>query len=82
VLITKAFEFIDIISLDRKDARTLERKQWAWERISASVNEVNMTGSKRSAKDASAKWQQLKCKAHGNLDELKNQAMGNVERYI
>ena len=59
--------------MDRKDAKSLKRKKLAWEVIADSVNEVNLTGSKRSGKDASAKWQQLKCKAGGDLDKLINQ---------
>ena len=70
VLITKAFEFLPLISMDRKDAKSLERKKLAWEVIADSVNEVNLTGSKRSGKDTSAKWQQIKCKAGGDLDQL------------
>ena len=82
VLITKAFEFIDIISVDKKDATSLERKKWVWDRIAGFINEVNLTGSKRNGKDASAKWQQLKCKARGNLEVLKNQITDDNERYI
>ena len=82
VLITKAFKFIDIISVDKKDATSLKRKKWVWDRIAGFVNEVNLTGSKRSGKDASAKWQQLKCKARGNLEVLKNHIKNDDDRYI
>ena len=73
MLVTKGFEFFDIISSDRKDTQTLEHKKWAWDQIAASVNKVNISGSIRTGKDASGKWQQLKCKAGGKLEVLKQQ---------
>ena len=57
--------------MDRKDAKSLKRKKLAWKVIADSVNEVNLTKSKRSVKDALAKWQQMKCKAAGDLEKLK-----------
>ena len=43
VLISKGWEFLNIIKVDRKDAGTLERKRWAWDLIANSVNEANLT---------------------------------------
>ena len=73
MLIEKANVFIDIIQSERKDAAARERKTSTWDRIATYVNEVNTTGSIRSGKDASNKWQQLKCKAGGDLKKLKEQ---------
>ena len=53
-----------------------------WDRIAGFVNEANLTFSKRSGKDASAKWQQIKCKARGNLEVLKNHIKNDDDRYI
>ena len=73
MLVEKANEFLEIIQSERKDAAARERKTLTWERIANYVNEVNTTGSIRTGKDASNKWQQLKCKAGGNLAKLKEQ---------
>ena len=77
VLISKGCEFLNIIQVDRKDAGTLERKRWAWDLIANSVNEANLTGSIRTGKDCNSKWTQMKCKAHGDLEEMKK--MANLE---
>ena len=71
VLLSKALEYIKVISSIKKDAASNEKKKKAWEHIAALVNEVNYSGCKRTGQDASAKWQQLKCKANGSLEELK-----------
>ena len=62
---------MDVISSIKKDAASNDRKKKAWEYIAANINEVNFSGCKRTGTDASAKQQQLKCKAHGNIDDLK-----------
>lgn len=80
VLVNKAMEFSDIIQSDKKDAQTCEQKRWAWDRIATSVNEVNTTGSLRNGKDCNAKFQQMKCRAGGDLELLKRQAISDYER--
>ena len=44
----------------------------AWDKIAGFVNEVIITGTVRTGKDAKNKWQQLKCKSKENLKLLKS----------
>ena len=71
VLLSKGFEFIEIIKLERKDTQTMEQKKMVWQRVAASVNAVNTTETIRTWKDCCGKWSQLKCKAKGDLDVMK-----------
>ena len=71
-MVTKGFEYFDIVSSDRKDTETLENKKKIWELIAMTVNQVNTSNTIRDWKDACSKWTQLKCQAKGS-DALKRQ---------
>ena len=63
-----------ILDSDKKDAITSKRKNFLWDLVATSVNEVNETRTKRTGEDARSKWQQIKCKAKGDVESLKKQS--------
>lgn len=79
-LLSKGFEFIDVVEDNRKDTATMEVKQKIWKLVATQVNGVNLTKTIRTWKDCSAKWSQLKCKAKGDMDALKKSIKMGVER--
>ena len=81
VLVTKGCEFISVIQLDKKDEGTLGTKRKIWELIANNVNEVSAPGTIRTWKDCNNKWTQMKCLAHGDIEELKKMVQFDDEGY-